>query len=239
MVRAILQFKKIFLLTQIIDLKSDYLSPYHPMPISKFKLVKQCIRELLGQDPEKKMLLKWEEIYGPFDQGNYDQYTFHDLPSESGYYHGEIIRWVQELSPAPKRTLLAGEAKQAAAELGKVMDLGEVTTAGVLDVDMPWDFEEKPPKMGTFDLIVSQAILEHLLDPYLHMLSLSDLLAAGGYFLVHTVTPGFVYHRYPIDAYRFFPDFFETFAQKTDLLIHRKRVNDNHIFYLLQRKATP
>ena len=122
MVRAILQFKKIFLLTQIIDLKSDYLSPYHPMPISKFKLVKQCIRELLGQDPEKKMLLKWEEIYGPFDQGNYDQYTFHDLPSESGYYHGEIIRWVQELSPAPKRTLLAGEA--AGSKLIKAQKLG-------------------------------------------------------------------------------------------------------------------
>ncbi len=209
------------------------------MPISKFKRVKQCIRELLGQDPEKIMLLKWEEIYGPFDHAIYDQYTFHDLPSESGYYHGEIIRWVQKLSPAPKRTLLAGEAKQAAAKLAKVMELGEVTTAGVLDVDMDWNFEEKPPEMGTFDLIVSQAILEHLLDPYQHMLSLSDLLAAGGYLLVHTVTPGFVYHRYPIDAYRFFPDFFERFAQKTDLLILRKRVKDNHIFYLFQRKAIP
>ncbi len=62
------------------------------MPISKFKLVKQCIRELLGQDPEKKMILKWEEIYGSFDDANYDQYTFHDLPGKSGYYHGEIIR---------------------------------------------------------------------------------------------------------------------------------------------------
>ncbi|MEA2115656.1 MAG: hypothetical protein U9P36_09765 [Thermodesulfobacteriota bacterium] len=205
------------------------------MPVSKFKLVKQCIRELLGQDPEKKMILKWEEIYGPFDQGNYDHYTFRDLPSESGYYHGEIIRWVQELSPVPRQTLLAGEARQAAAELKKVMEFGEVTTAGVLDVDVPWNFEEKPPEIGPFDLIVSQAILEHLLDPYLHMLSLSGLLAEGGYLLVHTVTPGFEYHRYPIDACRFFPDFFETFALKTDLLVHRKRVHDNHIFYLFQR----
>lgn len=206
------------------------------MPISKFKLVKQCIRELFGQDPEKKMLLQWEDIYGSFDHDNYDKYIFHDLDSESGYYHGEIIRWVQELSPEPKRTLLAGEAKQAAAELGKVMKLGKITTAGVLDADMFWNFEEKPPTMGTFDLIVSQAILEHLIDPYQHMLALNGLLAPEGHLLVHTVTPGFVYHRYPIDTYRFFPDFFETFAKRTNLLIRRKRVKDNHIFYLFQRK---
>lgn len=208
------------------------------MPISKFKLIKQCIRELFGQTAEKKMLLQWEEIYGPFDHGDYDQYTIQDLPSESGYYHGEIIRWIQELSSVPKRTLFAGEAKPAAAALEKVMELGEVTTAGVLDVDVPWNFEQKPPEIGTFDLIVSQAILEHLLDPYQHMLSLEGLLAAGGHLLVHTVTPGFDYHRYPIDAYRFFPDFFETFALKTNLLVHRKRVCDNHIFYFFQRKAS-
>lgn len=209
------------------------------MPINKFKLVKQCVRELLGQNPEKKMIQQWEEIHGPFDHGNYEQYTLYDLPSESSYYHGEIIRWVQQLSPAPKRTLLAGEAKLAAAELGKRMALGEVTTAGVLDVDMLWDFEEEPPEMGRFDLIISQAILEHLIDPYRHMLSLASLLEDEGCLLVHTVTPGFVYHRYPIDAYRFFPDFFETFAQKTDLSVQRRRVHDNHIFYIFQRKATP
>lgn len=209
------------------------------MQINKFKLVKQCIRELLGQTPEKRMIQQWEEIHGPFDHGNYDQYTLHDLPSESSYYHGEIIRWVQQLSSAPTRTLLAGEANLAAAELRKKMELGKVTTAGVLDVDMPWNFEEKPPEMGHFDLIISQAILEHLIDPYRHMLSLASLLEAGGYLLVHTVTTGFVYHRYPIDAYRFFPDFFETFAQKTDLSVQRRRVHDSHIFYLFQRKATP
>ena len=167
------------------------------------------------------------------------QYTLHDLPSESSYYHGEIIRWVQQLSPAPNHTLLAGEAKLAAAELGKKMALSEVTTAGVLDVDMPWDFEEEPPEMGPFNLIISQAILEHLIDPYRHMLSLASLLEVEGYLLVHTVTPGFVYHRYPIDAYRFFPDFFETFAKRTDLSVQRRRVHDNHIFYLFQRKAAP
>jgi len=209
------------------------------MPISRFKLIKQCVRQLLGDDPEQQMLLEWEQIYGPFDRENYDQYTFKDLPSESGYYHGEVIRWVQELTTSPARTLLAGEGKGATAELKKVMQLGDVTTTGVLDVDVPWNFEEPAPQMGSFDLIISQAILEHLIDPYGHMLSLCDLLQTDGYLLIHTVTPGFVYHRYPIDAYRFFPDFFERIAEDQGLFIHRRRIHDNHIFYMLQKKTSP
>jgi cyclopropane fatty-acyl-phospholipid synthase-like methyltransferase len=125
------------------------------MPISKSKLIKQCIRQLLGKDPEQQMLLEWEKIYGPFD------------------------------------------------------------------------------------LIISQAILEHLITPYAHMLDLCNLLQTDGYILVHTVTPGFVYHRYPIDVYRFFPDFFEKIARDQKVIIHRRRIHDNHIFYMLPKKATP
>jgi SAM-dependent methyltransferase len=204
------------------------------MTSSKFKLIKQCVRQLCGRNKETELIKKWEAIYGSFDEKDYDKYTFPDLPSESAYYHGEIIRWVQMLKPAPVRTLLAGEANKAAAELAKLMDLGEITTAGVLDVDVPWNFEKQTPEMGKFDLIISQAILEHLLAPYQHIVALSELLKSGGYLLVHTVTPGFVYHRYPIDSCRFYPDFFEAFAERTHLKVCRKRVHDNHIFYLFQ-----
>ncbi len=205
------------------------------MTISKYKLIKQCVRQLFGRNPETELIKKWETIYGPFDMEKYEHYTFHNLPSESAYYHGEIIRWVQMLDTPPERTLLAGEAKRAATELAKIMDLGEIVTAGVLDVDTPWNFEEKAPEMGKFNLIISQAILEHLLDPYQHMLALNQLLKTRGYLLVHTVTPGFVYHRYPIDSFRFFPDFFETFAERANLSVCKRRVHDNHIFYLFQK----
>ena len=206
------------------------------MTTSKFKLIKQCLRQLCGHSPEKELLKKWETIFGPFDQQDYRRYTSHDLPSESAYYHGEIIRWVQTLDTKPQRTLLAGEAKQAATVLAKIMNLGDITTTGVLDVDIPWNFENTAPEMGSFNLIISQAILEHLLAPYQHMQALSRLLSPGGYLLVHTVTPGFVYHRYPIDAYRFYPDFFELFAERSNLTVCKRRVNDSHIFYLFQQK---
>ena len=54
------------------------------MPASRIKPVKKCIRELLGQDSEQKMVQQWEAVYGPFDHADYDQYAVHDLPSESG-----------------------------------------------------------------------------------------------------------------------------------------------------------
>ncbi len=206
------------------------------MTISKSKLIKQCLRQLCGHSPEKDLLKEWEKIFGPFDQQSYTRYTFHDLPSESAYYHGEIIRWVQTLDTRPKHTLLAGEARQAATELAQIMDLGNITTCGVLDVDIPWNFENPAPAMGPYNLIISQAILEHLLAPYQHMQALASLIAPGGHLLVHTVTPGFVYHRYPIDAYRFYPDFFETFAERSNLTVCKRRVNDNHIFYLFQQE---
>lgn len=206
------------------------------MSISKFKLIKQCLRQLCGHSPEKDLLAEWETIFGPFDQRNYKQHTFHGLPSESAYYHGEIIQWVKTLDMQPQRTLLAGEAKPAATELAKIMALGNVTTTGVLDVDIPWNFEKPAPEMGSFNLIISQAILEHLIAPYQHLQTLSRLLAPSGYLLVHTVTPGFVYHRYPIDASRFYPDFFETFAERANLTVCKRRVNDNHIFYLFRQK---
>ena len=206
------------------------------MPISKYQLLKQCLRQLCGQNPETELIQKWAVIYGPFDNEEYTQYTFHNLPSESAHYHCIIIHLAQMITPAPMRTLLAGEAKQAAKELVSIMDLGETITAGVLDVDIPWNFEKQAPQMGKFNLIISQAILEHLLDPYQHMLALHSLLEDGGHLLLHTVTPGFVYHRYPIDSCRFYPDFFETFAQRNCLKVCKRRVHDNHIFYLFQKK---
>lgn len=207
------------------------------MPISKYKLIKQCIRQLFGLNPERELIKQWEKIYGSFDSNHYEAYNCDTLPNESEYYHGEIIRWVQTLEEPPKRTLLAGEAKEATAELKNIMHLGNVTTAGILNVDIRWNFEDEAPTMEPFDLIISQAILEHLLNPYHHLLALQNLLTPGGHLLVHSVTPGFVYHRYPIDACRFYPDFFETFAERTQLTVRKRRVNDNHIFYLFQKRA--
>lgn len=180
----------------------------------------------------------WEEIYGEFDKTDYEDFTLRGLPNEATFYFGEIIKWAQDINPTPKRALLAGENNNTAKYLQPEIRVEHICTSGLLNVDYEWDFEKPPPQMGPFDLIISQAILEHLLNPYKHMSDLSDLLAPGGYLIVHSVCPGHPYHRYPIDACRFFPDWFEETAKRLNLDIIKKRIKDtkdNHIFYMYQK----
>lgn len=80
-------------------------------------------------------------------------------------------------------------------------------------------------------------MMEHLVDPYKHMKDLSSLLEEEGYLIVHTVMPGFMYHRHPVDTIRFFPDWFEEVASKKrlNLKIVSKYVRDFHIFYMYKK----
>lgn len=178
---------------------------------------------------------RWENLYGNFDKEEYEKFFVSDLDSESCIYHGEIIKWATDLTP--KCILFAGEIKETARRLKKILHAGEVFTAGLVDTDFTWDFEKDAPVVEEdFDLIISQAILEHLLNPYKHVEDLSSLLQVNGHLIVHTVMPGFLYHRYPIDSMRFFPDWFEEVALRMNLEVVKKRVSDNHIFYMYKKK---
>lgn len=183
----------------------------------------------------RRQINTWEKIYGEFDKANYEEFRLRGLPNESGYYDGEIIKWAQDIIPSPKRTLLAGEDNNTAKHLQHRIQLGHTATTGLLDVDYKWNFEDDPPQMGQFDLIIGKAILEHLLNPYKHMDDLASLLAPRGFLIVHSVCPGFHYHRYPIDTCRFFPDWFEEIAKRLHLTIIIKRIRETHIFYMYQK----
>ena len=187
----------------------------------------------------KKEVDEWEKTYGEFDKTDYKKFTLKGLSNEATFYFGEIIKWTQDITPRPKRTLLAGEDNKVVKYLQPKLKVNNITTTGLLDVDYKWNFEENHPLMGQFDLIISQAILEHLLNPYKHMCDLASLLAPGGFLIIHTVCPGHPYHRHPIDACRFYPDWFEEIAKRLNLNIIKKRINDNklnNIFYMFQKR---
>jgi hypothetical protein len=181
----------------------------------------------------------WENIYGEFDKTDYEDYTLRGLPNEATFYFGEIIKWAKDIHPAPRRALLAGENLNTARQLQPEIGVEHIYTSGLSNVDYEWNYENDPPAMGSFDLIISQAMLEHLLNPYKHMYDLVSLLTPGGYLIVHSVCHGHPYHRYPIDAIRFFPDWFEEIAKRMNLDIIKKRLKDarhNHIFYMYQKR---
>lgn len=153
----------------------------------------------------------------------------------------EIVKMISDLKVKPKSVLLDGDTKLVVEQFRDRFGLegSEILTTGIDDdFDYDWNFENDIPKSladKRFDLIISQAMLEHLIDPYKHFLDLSKLLNKNGYLAIHTDMPGYNYHRYPIDAVRFFPDWFEGASKRLGLKVVRKFRRDFSIKYLLRK----
>ncbi len=187
-------------------------------------------------------LPRFEKNYGKFLYNNdFSEYEF-ILDNESGIFYGEIVSLVLHIKPKINRVLLAGETKKNIEIIrrslaSKLLD-SEIKTTGLSqDVDYRWDYEKKAPRLGKYSLIISQAMLEHLIDPYKHFCDLVEHLEPGGHLIVHSEMPGFFYHRYPIDTLRFFPDWFEEIASKDrcNLHVEKKIIRNLHIFYMYKR----
>ena len=151
-----------------------------------------------------------------------------------------MVRDIESTSGTPPRSvLLAGESARAKAVYARLTPTPEssIVTAGLHDdADCGWNFENPPPpSLKSADLIVSHAILEHLIDPYGHVRDLSKLLNPGGHLVLYTVVPGFPYHRHPVDCMRFFPDWFEEVADRLKLRVSDRFLGDDHIVYCLRK----
>lgn len=196
--------------------------------------IKQQIINILIRKRIKKLFAKWEKIYGKFDSNNYEAFSVNDLPNESGYYHGELIKWAADLYP--NCVLFAGEKIKTATYLRDKVNAKKIITTGLSEVDYRWNFEHNAPDiLGKIDVIISHAIFEHLLNPYQHLTELAKLVETKGVLIIHTVMLGFRYHRYPIDTLRFYPDWFEKMAERLQLKIVNKRIKEGHIFYMYQK----
>ena len=177
--------------------------------------------------------------YGDFrlDQ-DYSAQHIRGLSKESGSIRGVIVDIVNNLKQKIDRVLLPGEYNTDKIHYSKLFSIDEskIITAGIGDdMDHEWNYEQKPPEMGKFDIILSQAMLEHLLNPYKHVADLSGMLNPGGTLVLHTHIPGFKYHRHPIDCQRFYPDWFEEVAERLDLSVYDRYIGDLRICYTLKK----
>jgi hypothetical protein len=180
-------------------------------------------------------LPKWLKVYGSFttpEEITAEQ--IEGLTKESGHIRRELVQFVEGVE---RKTplFLPGEPGVVVPTYAEWLgvDRSQMTTAGLSeDVDVVWNFEDDPPAgLGPFSLIVSQAMIEHLIDPYKHARDLYSLLGEGGNLIIHTVVPGFGYHRYPVDCVRFFPDWFEEVADRLGAEISGRFVGELHILY--------
>ena len=177
---------------------------------------------------------KIKEQYGDFQlDKDWREKTIRGLSKESGIIPGVIVDIIEKIEQKVKRVLLPGEYNTDKRFYSKLFKNDtEIITAGMGgDTDYEWNFEKDSPEMGKFDLIISQAMLEHLLNPYKHVMDLSYMLNPGGRLILQTHIPGFQYHRYPIDCVRFYPDWFEETAKRLNLSVHDRYINELRIWY--------
>jgi SAM-dependent methyltransferase len=185
-------------------------------------------------------------VYGNFeklsraDQKKYTLSYSNEHKNVSGVLVGEIVKMILDLNLNPDRILLDGDDKSVVDQFRKRFgfDKANIQTTGKQgNFDFEWDFEANCPENmpKNFDLIVSQAMFEHLVDPYKHFKDLLNLLEQGGHLVIHTHIPGYTYHRYPVDTIRFFPDWFELSAKRNGLAVKRKFLRNFHIIYLFEK----
>lgn len=206
------------------------------------KIFNELISYLLIKINNLRFLKKFKNIYGNFlFLKKHKKYSF-PLSNESSIFYGEIAKMIGDLPDNLPRVLLPGENSRSKQQICRGLDEkfedSEIITAGLSNgVDYQWDFEKDPPQIGKFSLVISQAMLEHLVDPYKHIKDLANYLDDGGYLIIHTMLPGFVYHRYPVDTLRFHPDWFEEIAKPTrcNLKIIKKYIRDFNVFYMYQK----
>jgi SAM-dependent methyltransferase len=177
-------------------------------------------------------------------------------------YHGIFVQWWEYFYPDAEKkikVLLTGESIKVGKQLSAIYKHWDVSTTDLYHelreqegaTDYLCDLcspcldvfgEEK------FDLIISQANIEHVYDPFRYMVNLASLLSNDGRLFVHTVTPGFPYHAFPRDYFRFFSDWFIDFPENLkkhapekiieveELLNIRKNLTKNSIFVCYKRK---
>jgi hypothetical protein len=162
--------------------------------------------------------------------------------TECGRYNPEIVYIISNINQKINSVILDGDSKKIVPIIKRNLEnlkKSNFYTIGLgsqEDFDFIWDFEKpRPRNIPKADLVVSQAMLEHLLMPFEHLRDLTSLLNKEGHLVIHTQLPGYSYHRYPIDSVRFYPDFFEASADRLKLKIIEKFQDNFHIYYHFQK----
>jgi hypothetical protein len=182
---------------------------------------------------------QFSDNYGDFHrERDLRGYRILNPSSEGGAILGEVVRFVSSENVDQGKILFAGDRNDVKAIWSMFFPQDQMVTCGLHEMDHLWNFECSPPESLNsikFRLIVSQAMIEHLIDPFKHIYDLVSLLEHGGVLVINSVLPGFFYHRFPIDCFRFYPDWSETVASRLGLIILDKQISVFNITYKLQK----
>lgn len=170
--------------------------------------------------------------------GKFGVYNF------SGGYHGILKQWFDSYCGIHSKCLLISENNKVKESFEKEYPKMDFRTLDYYDnmgeeVDFGFDIcsQKVSEIQEEFGLILCQATLEHLYDPWNAMKNMKNLLTDSGVILIHTHVPGYYYHPYPRDYLRYHPDWFldlEKFME--NIKLKELIVKDFHIFALYQKE---
>ena len=205
-------------------------------PLHLFFLLRHAITLLLLRLETKR---QFTETYGNFNFGrDLREYGLNNFTSEGGAILGDVVYFARSVDLGNGKVLFAGDRNDVKTVWSPYFSPDQMITCGIHEMDHYWDFEEKIPQslsLLSFRLIISQAMIEHLVDPFNHFADLVSLLTPGGILIIHSVLPGFFYHRVPIDCQRFYPDWFETCASRFGMNIIDRQISVFHITYKMEK----
>ena len=165
------------------------------------------------------------------------------VPNSSGGYHGLLKEWWEYYGKDKKEWLLVSENNHVKKVFENTYpDKQFYTTEYYDDFNKTTDFEldicnsEHTKRLPKVDIVICQATLEHVYDGYGAVKNMINILNPGGYLFIHTHTPGFVYHQYPRDYLRFYPDWFEDIPSTIGNIKLKELVSvKNHIFSVYEK----
>lgn len=185
---------------------------------------------------------QFSENYGDFHRGrDLRDYRLSNPGAEGGAILGEVVYFASTVKLGERKVLFAGDRNDVKPIWSRYFPIDQMVTCGMHDMEHYWNFENPPPASLSnikFGLILSQAMLEHIIDPFRHFSDLASLLDEGGELIINTVVPGFFYHRVPIDCFRFYPDWFETVASRLGLIVVEKQICVFNITYKFKKPLT-
>src|SRR5260221_45211 len=129
-------------------------------------------------------------------------------------YHGILRQWWEHYNPGSSCLLVSENNKVKGQFQSKYPDWTFITLDKYDNLGEPVDINDDlcgkvdPTLVEKFDLIICQATLEHVYDPFAAMLKMTAMLKTAGTLVIHTHTPSFPYHAYPRDYLRFQLDWF-------------------------------
>lgn len=152
--------------------------------------------------------------------------------------HPSVLAWVErELAAedvAGKRCLEVGSYDVNGSVRPHVESLGPAQYLGVdagpgPRVDQVVNCEQLVQTVGAdWDLVISTEMLEHVRDWRACLLQLAEAVTPGGLLLITTRSPGFPYHPYPEDHWRYTPELMADVLETLDLEATVQDDTDTH-----------